>query len=87
LRHTIVSSCSRIPTTIQGTVREFTPSGVSAAEISHPGQGRGDASPKKALSIRWLERLADAGDFGMDSALVAQHEPADFELRSGGTDD
>jgi hypothetical protein len=29
-----------------------------------------------------LERLADAGDFGTDVADPAQHEPADFELRS-----
>jgi hypothetical protein len=31
------------------------------------------------LSIGWLERLADAGDSGMDLAKVAQKEPADFE--------
>jgi hypothetical protein len=56
-------------------VREFTPSGVSAAEISHPSQGRSDPSPKKALSIVWLERLADAGGFGMDVANPGHHEP------------
>jgi hypothetical protein len=67
-------------------VREFTPSGVSAAEISHSGHGRGDASPKKALSIQWLERLADAGDFGIDSALLAQKERVNFESRSEGAD-
>jgi hypothetical protein len=59
---------------------------VSAAGISHPGHGSGGASPRKALSIQWLERLADAGDFGMDSALLAQKEPADFESRSEGAD-
>jgi hypothetical protein len=60
---------------------------VSAVEISHPGHGRGGASPKKALPIRWLERLADAGDFGMHFADPAQHEPADFKSRSEGADD
>jgi hypothetical protein len=60
---------------------------VSAAGISHPGHGRGDPSPKKALSIHRLERLADAGDFGMHFAIPAQHEPADFEARSRGADD
>jgi hypothetical protein len=60
---------------------------VSAVEISRPGHGRGDASPKKALSIQWLERLSDAGDFGMHFANPAQHEPADFESRSRGADD
>jgi hypothetical protein len=68
-------------------VREFTPSGASAAEISHSGDGRGEAPPRKALSIQWLERLADTGDFGMDSALVAQHEAADFKSRSEEADD
>ena len=66
-------------------VREFTPSGASAVEISPPGHGRGDPSPRKVLSIQWLERLAHAGDFGMGFALLAQHEQADFEPRSGGS--
>ena len=65
-------SCSRIPATIQGTVREFTPSGVSAAEISHPGQGRGESITEKSIVNPMLERLADAGDFGMDFANPAQ---------------
>jgi hypothetical protein len=68
-------------------VREFTPSGVSPVEISYPSHGRGGASPKKALSIQWLERLAHAGDSGTHFANPAQHEPGDFEPRSGGIDD
>ncbi len=59
-------------------VREFAPSGASAAEISHPGYGRSEASPRKALSIQWLERLAHACDSGMDFASLAQHEPWRF---------
>jgi hypothetical protein len=68
-------------------VRDFTPLGANASEISHPHHGRGDASQRKALSIQWLERLAHAGDSGMSFANPAQHEPADFERRSEGIDD
>jgi hypothetical protein len=60
---------------------------VSAAEISHPGHGHGDALPRKALSIHWLERLADAGGFGMGFANPARHETGNFESRSERADD
>jgi hypothetical protein len=60
-------------------VREFTPSGVSAVEISYPSDGRGGVSPRKALLIQWLERLADVGGFGMGFANATQHERASFK--------
>ena len=61
--------------------------GCEPAEISHPGYDLGEASPRKALSIHWLERLAHAVDSGMGFAFPARREHEDFELGSGGITD